>query len=62
MNRMDKFIYYFFLYNQGKIRNFDRGSCQPSIKQRDILEMEVSFPLLETQQKIAKVLSAFRLK
>jgi len=56
---IDKFLYYFFLYNQEKIRNFDRGSGQPSIKQRDILEMEVSFPSLETQQKIAKVLSAF---
>ena len=54
----DKFLYYYLIYNQENIKNFDRGSGQPSIKKTDILEMEVQIPSLETQQKIAKVLSA----
>ena len=43
-------------YNQEKIRNFDRGSGQPSIKKTDILNMDVKFPCIKNQKKIASVL------
>ena len=33
------FLYYYFLANQEKIKNFDRGSGQPSVKKTDILNI-----------------------
>lgn len=50
------FLFYYLRNNQEKIKNFNRGSGQPSIKKTDILSMEVDFPKLETQKKIVKVL------
>ena len=54
----DRFLYYYFCNNSELIRLFDRGSGQPSIKKTDLLNMEVLFPALEIQQKIATVLSS----
>lgn len=50
------FLFYYLRNNQEKIKNFNRGTGQPSIKKTDILSMEVDFPKLETQKKIVKVL------
>ena len=54
----DLFLYYYLLQNQQTIKNFDRGSGQPSIKRTDLLSMEIKFPPLPTQQKIATILSS----
>ena len=35
----DLFLYYYLLQNQQTIKNFDRGSGQPSIKRTDLLSM-----------------------
>lgn len=50
------FLYYYFLYEQDRIRKFDRGSGQPSIRKTDILAMEIDIPNKETQKKIAAIL------
>ena len=52
------FLYYYFLDNQERIRNYNRGSGQPSIRKTDILGMEVTIPIIATQKKIASVLYA----
>lgn len=54
----DLFLYYFFRLKLEDIKQFDRGSGQPSIKKTDILSMDVNFPPLTTQKQIAGVLSA----
>ena len=54
----DLFLFYFFYHKLDTIKQFDRGSGQPSIKKTDILNMEVDFPPLEIQKKIAGVLGA----
>ena len=54
----DLFLYYYLLQNQQTIKNFDRGSGQPSIKRTDLLSMEIKLPPLPTQQKIAAILSS----
>jgi len=54
---LDLYLYYFLLYKADEIRQFDRGSGQPSIKKTDLLNMEVNFPDLYTQQKITDLLS-----
>ena len=54
---LDLYLYYFLLYKGDEIREFDRGSGQPSIKKTDLLGMEVKFPDLHTQQKIVDLLS-----
>ena len=54
---LDLYLYYFLLYKGDEIRQFDRGSGQPSIKKTDLLGMEVKFPDLHTQQKIVDLLS-----
>lgn len=55
--KMDElFLYYFLLNNQERIRNYNRGSGQPSVRKTDILGMEVEVPNLEVQRKISNVL------
>ena len=55
--KMDElFLYYFLLNNQERIRNYNRGSGQPSVRKTDILGMEVEVPKLEVQRKISNVL------
>lgn len=54
----DLFLYYFLLYKNDVIKQFDRGSGQPSIRKTDLLSMEVSLPDIDVQKKIAGVLSA----
>ena len=50
------FLYYYLRNNQERIRGFNRGSGQPSIKKTDILSMEVDFPIIDIQKKIVNVL------
>ena len=54
----DLFLFYFFRYKLDAIKQFDRGSGQPSIKKTDLLCMEVNFPALKIQEKIASILSS----
>ena len=49
-------------FNNERIRNFDRGSGQPSIRKTDILGMEVDFPDIDIQKIISKFLYLLDLK
>lgn len=53
----DVFLYYLLLYNQEKIKNFDRGSSQPSIRKTDLFKLNINLPPLEEQKRIANILS-----
>ena len=56
-DNMDEiYLYYYLLNNQERIRNYNRGSGQPSVRKTDVLGMEVDIPNKETQTRIAKVL------
>lgn len=55
-NADEIFLYYYLLNNQERIRNYNRGSGQPSVRKTDILGMEVSFPNIDAQKRIAKIL------
>ena len=50
------FLYYYLLSQRERIRAFDRGSGQPSVKKTDVLGMEVEFPNIQDQKKIANIL------
>ncbi len=50
------FLYYYLKYRNQTIRNFNRGSGQPSVKKGDVLSLEVSFPDIKIQNKIATTL------
>lgn len=56
------FLFYYLRNNQERIKNFNRGSGQPSIKKTDILAMDVEFPKLEIQRKISEILMSIDLK
>ena len=55
------FLFYQFCDDdfQTKLKNFASGSAQPQIPIMDLKEIEVCVPSLETQRKIAAVLSAY---
>ncbi len=57
-NMNEIFLYYFLLNNQERLRNYNRGSGQPSIRKTDILGMEVQIPTLDVQKNIANILFA----
>ncbi len=61
-NLDEKYLYYYLLSNNERIRNFDRGSGQPSIRKTDILGMEVDFPDIDIQKIISKFLYLLDLK
>lgn len=61
-NLDEKYLYYYLLSNNERIRNFDRGSGQPSIRKTDILGMEVDFPDIDIQKNISKFLYLLDLK
>lgn len=54
----NKFLYYSLLYNQESIKNFDRGSSQPSIRKTDLFKYRILKPNLSEQKAIADTLSA----
>jgi len=51
------FLYYLLLYNQDEIKNFDRGTSQPSIRKTDLFNLELKIPPLQEQKAIAHILS-----
>ena len=55
------FLFYLTLGDrfQSLIRNFGSGSAQPQIPITDLREIEISYPGIKTQRKIAAVLSAY---
>lgn len=55
-NLDEVFLYYYLLSQRDRVRAFDRGSGQPSVKKTDVLGMEVEFPTLDKQKKIAEIL------
>ena len=58
-DKMDEvFLYYYLLYSRERIRNFNRGSGQPSIRKTDILGMNVIAPSIEIQKKVSELLFA----
>ena len=50
------YLYYYFLNNKEALRNFNRGTGQPSIKKTDVLNMNIKIPSIENQEKIVRVL------
>ena len=54
----NKFLYYSLLYNQESIKNFDRGSSQPSIRKTDLFKYRILKPTLSEQKAIADTLSS----
>ena len=50
------YLYYYFLSEQERIKKFDRGSGQPSIRKTDILAMKIDVPDIETQKRIVALL------
>jgi type I restriction enzyme S subunit len=61
-NEIDhKFLFYLLCSDviQGEIRNFASGAAQPQIPIQDLREIEISYPPLPTQRKIAAILSAY---
>ena len=53
---INDFLYYTLLYNNERIKKFDRGSSQPSVKKTDILNMEVLVPTIKEQKAIVNIL------
>ena len=51
------YLYYWFLYKQDELIQFNRGSGQPSIKKTDIENMEINLPPIIYQKKVSKILS-----
>jgi type I restriction enzyme S subunit len=56
-----KFLFYLFCSDtvQGVIRNFSSGAAQPQIPIQDLREIEITYPSLPVQRKIAAILSAY---
>ena len=56
-----KYLFYSFCSAdmQSKIRNFSSGSAQPQIPIQDLREIEIDYPPLPTQRRIASILSAY---
>ena len=56
-----RFLFYVLRsdYFQSRIRNFSSGSAQPQIPIQDLREIEIVYPPLPTQRKIATILSAY---
>lgn len=54
------FIYYFISSDeiQQILKNWNRGSAQPSLKISDLVKLEFKLPPLEEQEKIASILSS----
>ncbi|MGL5750643.1 MAG: restriction endonuclease subunit S, partial [Paraclostridium sp.] len=50
-----KFIYYFLQIL--KLENYKTGTTVPTLNRNHILDLEIKLPLLETQEKIASILS-----
>lgn len=56
------YLYYYFLSEQERIKKFDRGSGQPSIRKTDILAMKINVPDIETQKRIVALLRSIEEK
>ena len=56
---LNEYLYYFLLYKQDSIKQFNRGTSQPSIRKTDLFSMEIPLPEINTQKKIANILSSF---
>ena len=56
-----KYLYYYFssCFFQGNIKNFVSGAAQPQIPIASLKSIEISYPILKAQQKIADILSAY---
>lgn len=56
---LDKYyLYYWFLNNQGVLKNLNRGTGQPSIKKTDIENLNIKLPQVVVQFNIASILLA----
>lgn len=55
---INDFLYYTLLFHQERIRKFDRGSSQPSIRKTDLLSMKIQVPPINEQKAIANILSS----
>ena len=51
------YLYYWFLYKQKELIQFNRGSGQPSIRKTDIENMDIDIKNINYQKKVSKILS-----
>lgn len=56
-NASNTFLYYLLLFYQDEIKNFNRGTSQPSIKKTDLFNLAIQIPPLQEQKSIAHILS-----
>ena len=56
-NASNTFLYYLLLFYQDEIKNFNRGTSQPSIKKTDLFNLAIQIPPLQEQKAIAHILS-----
>ena len=56
-----KFLFYIICsdYFQSIIKNFSSGSAQPQIPIQDFREIEITYPSIDIQRKIASIISAY---
>ncbi|MGY5354173.1 restriction endonuclease subunit S [Wenyingzhuangia sp. IMCC45467] len=61
-NVVNKFLYQYLKFYQTKIMSLRVGSGLPNIQKKDIVNLKISIPCHEEQQKIANILSAIDAK
>ena len=54
-----RYLYYWLLYNQHKIYELKKGSGVPHVYGKDLANLEIPIPSLETQEKIVEILDKF---
>ena len=52
-----KYLYHLLTYKNSEIKKLDRGMAQPSIRQDELLKLEVTIPNINEQHKISNFLS-----
>ena len=52
-----KYLYHLLTYKNSEIKKLDRGMAQPSIRQDELLKLEVTIPNINEQLKISNFLS-----
>ena len=56
---LNNYLFYFLSANKNIIRDRNRGAAQPSIKVSDLTDIDIILPPLNSQKKIASILSAY---
>jgi len=60
-NCLNEYLFYFLFHNKRLIKDLDRGAAQPSVKVSDLLNITLSIPQVEYQQKLVSILRNYDL-